>query len=403
MRAVGIVSEYNPFHGGHLYHIKRTRELSGCEAIVAVMSGDFVQRGEFAAFDKFSRAEAAVRAPGGADLVVELPVPYAIRSAERFAGAGVALIDACGVCGGISFGSEAGRVEPLMTAAKFLNSEDFDRRVGELLPSGDSYANIRQKAAEEALGQAADVLKLPNNTLGVEYLRAILKGGYDLKAFTVKREGAEHDQTYAEGDYASAAHIREMMRSGEAYSAMKFLPEGAVEVFIREMARGAGPVFTAMADGQMMSVLRRMTAADYARLPDVSEGLEFRLERAVAQSRTVAECADEAKTKRYAHARIRRIFLAAYLGIDRELAGMKPKYIRVLAANAKGRNLLHDMKSAAKLPVITKPAEINGLGEGAKRQFAAETLACDLYALARPSAELHTAKENLTRSPVMVG
>lgn len=403
MRAVGIVSEYNPFHAGHLYHIQRTRELSDGAAIVAVMSGNFVQRGEFAAFDKFSRAEAAVCTPNGADLVVELPAVYAISSAERFASAGVALIDACGVCDGISFGSEAGETAPLMRAAEFLNSDAFDRRVAELLPSGDSYASIRQRAADGALGDGASVLKLPNNTLGVEYLRAMLKSGSTLKPMTVRREGAEHDQSYADGDYASAAHIREMMRSGEAYSAMKFLPDGAVEVFIREMARGAGPVSTSMADTAVMSALRRMTAADFARLPDVSEGLEYRLERAVAQSRTVAECADAAKTKRYAHSRIRRILLSAYLGLDRELAELKPQYIRVLAANARGRELLHDMRSAASLPVITKPAAINELCADARRMFEFETLAGDLYALARPSVELHAAKENMTRSPVMVG
>lgn len=403
MRAVGIVSEYNPFHEGHLYHIRRTRELSDGAAIVAVMSGNFVQRGEFAAFDKFSRAEAAVCAPNGVDLVVELPAIYAISSAERFASAGVAIIDACGVCDGISFGSEAGETGSLLRAAECLNSDAFDRRVAELLPSGDSYASIRQKAADELLGDNASVLKYPNNTLGVEYLRAILRSGSTLKPLTVRREGTEHDQSYADGDYASAAHIREMMRSGEAYSAMKYIPDGAVEVFIREMARGAGPVSTSMADSAMMSSLRRMTAADFARLPDVSEGLEFRLERAVAQSNTVFECADAAKTKRYAHSRIRRILLAAYLGLDRELASLKPQYIRVLAANARGRELLRDMRQTAKLPVITKPAAINDLDVDARLMFAFETLAGDLYALARPSVELHTAKENMTRSPVMLG
>ena len=191
------------------------------------------------------------------------------------------------------------------------------------------------------------------------------------------------------------------MRSGAAYSAMKYIPDGAAEVFIREMARGSGPVVASMADAIMMSALRRLTAADYAKISDVSEGLENRLERAVASARTVAEAAMNAKTKRYALARIRRILLAAFLGIDAELTSLRPQYLRVLAANARGRELLREMKTKARLPVITKSAEISSLGEDARRLFRAEVLAGDLYALARPSAELHTAREDLTRSPVM--
>lgn len=402
MRAAGIVSEYNPFHTGHLFHIESTRRaLGGDAAIVAVMSGSFVQRGEFAVFDKFSRSEAAVSAPGGADLVIELPAAYAISSAERFATAGVELIDAAGVCDAVSFGSECGDVAALRRAAHAMNAEAFSRRVGELMDSGESYAAVRQRAADELLGADAALLRGPNNNLAIEYLRAVERGGYKLDAYTVRREGAEHDSSYAEGSNASAAYIRELMRSGAAYSAMKYIPDGAAEVFIREMARGSGPVVAAMADAIMMSALRRLTAADYVKISDVSEGLENRLERAVASARTVAEAAMGAKTKRYALARIRRILLAAFLGIDAELTSLKPQYLRVLAANARGRELLREMKTKARLPVITKSAEINSLGVSARRLFRAEVLAGDLYALARPSAELHTAREDLTRSPVM--
>lgn len=400
MKAAGIVSEYNPFHEGHLYHIERTRAALGRDtAIVAVMSGNFVQRGEFAVFDKHSRAEAVIAAPDGADLVLELPVPYAISSAERFATAGVELIAATGVCDTVSFGSECGDLAALRRVASALNTPEFDARIGELLGSGESYASVRQRVADERLGADAELLKGPNNTLAVEYLRAIERGGYDLSAYTVRREGSDHDAAYRDGKYASAAHIREMMRSGEAYSAMKFLPDGAVEVFIREMARGAGPVVAAMADTMMMSRLRRMKAEDFARIADVSEGLEHRLVRAIADAKTVTEAADNAKTKRYAHSRIRRILIAAYLDVDAELTALKPQYLRVLAANARGCELLREMKKTAKLPVITKPAEVKTLSADAQRLFAAEALAGDLYALARPSTELHTAGEDYTRSP----
>ncbi len=404
MRAVGIISEYNPFHEGHLYHIRRTREAFGKKcAIVAVMSGNFVQRGELAVFSKHSRAEAAVSAPNAVDLVLELPVPYAIASAERFARVGVELIDATGVCEAISFGSECGDLDALRGLARALCSDEFEAKLREKLQnhSGESFATIRQRAARELKGVNAELLSTPNNTLAIEYLRAIERSGSALGAFTVRREGAEHDADYTDGGYASAAHIRSLMQSGAAYSSMKYLPDGAVEVFIREMARGAGPVVAPAADAMIMSALRRLKAADFARLADVSEGLEHRLVKSIAEAKTVAEAADRAKTKRYAHSRIRRIYMAAFLGIDAGLTASKPQYLRVLAASARGRTLLAEMKKTAKLPILTKPADVKKLGDDARRLFEAEALAGDLYALARPSSDLHAAGEDYTRSPFM--
>lgn len=399
MRAVGIIAEYNPFHNGHLLHINETRRIVKDAVIIAVMSGNFVQRGDFALMGKFARAEAAVRC--GVDLVIEMPVPFAVASAERFASAGIALLDACGIVDIISFGSEAGDTAPLYDTARYLSSSEFDIAVSGELQSGVSYAAARQAACDKELGKtAASVLKTPNNTLGIEYIRAILRSNSSMQVMTVLREGAAHDAQNAVRGTASASTIREHVLRGENVS--ELIPNESHMVLLRELERGAAPVSIAAADMMMMSHLRRLATIDFARLPDVSEGLEHRIASAVQKSVSVAEVADRVKTKRYAHSRIRRILLNAYLGVTADLASLPPPYLRVLACSGRGREALRRMKRAATLPVITKTAAVSTLGETARRIFAAECLAGGLYALARPSSALHVAGEDFTVSPHIV-
>jgi len=401
MKIAGIVAEYNPFHCGHLYHIAETRKQLGADTVVvAVMSGNFVQRGDFAVFNKFARAASAVSVENGADLIVELPAVFAAAPAERFALAAVSLLEACGVVEFLSFGSEAGSMEEICVAAQYLSSAVFNKKIANVMKTeGMSYATSRQKIAEEDLGATARIMLQPNNALAVEYVRAIGRIDAEIVPVTVKRQGAAHDSGSTNGGFASASYIRELLYAGKRDEAREFMPQKSWGII---KGSGAEVVSAKSSDTAMMAQMRRMRISDYAKLPDISEGLEHRIFSAVRDSVSVAEVADRAKTKRYTHARIRRILLAAYLGLTEELAVMPPQYIRVLAIGKRGREVLRMMKTAAKLPVVINTAEVTSLSEDGKRLFQAEALAGDLYALGLKSEKNRLAGGDYRFSPIVV-
>ena len=397
MRAVGIVAEYNPLHLGHLRHIAATRAAFGDCAVVVCMSGDFVQRGEPAAFSKLARAEAAVRAEGGADLVIELQTPFSMSRAQRFADESVRLLAATGVVDALSFGSECGDVERLCAAADALLAPGFDEAVRDALSCGMGYAAARTQAAKRSAGgECAELLAQPNNILALEYIRALREQGCAIEPFTVLRTGARHDGGVCGGD-ASASAVRKMLAEGG--DAARFVPRGAWEVYTAETGRGAGTVSTGSLEQAIMSQLRRMRADDFAKLPDISEGLEARLYAAARSAGCVEDVCAAAKTRRYSMARIRRIVMSAYLGIEERVAAAGAQYIRVLAMNRAGRELLAGMRKTASLPVVTKPSAALKLGPAAARLAETESLACDLYALGYQNAALRRAGEDLRSTP----
>ena len=393
MQPVGIVCEYNPFHSGHLHHLSRTRERTD-GLLICCMSGDFVQRGDYAVFPRHVRAEAAVRC--GADLVVELPLPWAVASAPRFAAGAVHILAALG-CRTLSFGSESGDAEGLSRAAALLASPEFDTAVRAELSGGASYAAARAAAAE-ALGGFGKLLANPNDNLAAEYLRAAGQG-HKMTPLAVRRVGAAHDAARTGDEHPSASALRTEMRQ-----APDRLPAGipapAATVFARAMAEGLGPVFSEPVCAAHMAQLRRLSPADLARLPDMGEGFEMRLFSAIRSSASPAAAADAAKTRRYAHSRIRRQLLSAYLGITAEDGAGLPPYARILAFSERGRGYLASLGDA-EIPLISKPAR-HGLSGDAARLFEKEALAADLYALALPDPALHGAGGTYRLSPVYV-
>lgn len=362
MTAAGIVAEYNPFHAGHMYHIARTRQLLGPDtAIVCAMSGNWVQRGDCAVFDKWTRARAALE--GGADLVLELPTVWALSSAEGFARGAVDLLAATGVVSYLSFGSECGDVDKLRRVAACLDSPAYAAALGRQLDSGLPFAVCRQRAAEELLGEdPAGLLAHPNNNLGVEYLRAL--NASRMQPVTVLRVGAEHDGG-AHPDFPSASFLREKLRA----------QPGENTASLRHCERA------------ILARLRTMTAADWAQLPDAgaAEGLPNRLERAGRACSCPEEFLELAKTKRYAHARLRRLVLWAFLGLRAGDRPGRPPYLRVLGLNLRGREVLREMKVRSCVPILTKPAHIDRLGPEARRLFALEERCTDLYGLCFPA------------------
>lgn len=392
MKTAGIICEYNPIHNGHARHIAETRAILGEDgAVVCAMSGNFVQRGDFAVFGKHARAMSAVAS--GADLIVELPLPYVLSSAEGFARGGVGLLEALGVCTHLSFGSEAGETERLLALAECMLRADMPALIGEELKSGISYARARQKAAERVLGNKAEILSTPNNILAVEYLKALKEYGSAMVPLTVRRFGAQHDSYGAE----SASYLRRLLKEGK--KPWDLMPAPAAGVLKAEIACGRGPVFMDAAETAVLSRLRMLPEETFARLPDASEGLELRLRRYARSMPTVPLILESAKTKRYAMSRLRRMLLCAVLGVEAEDSASTPPYIRVLAMNQKGMALLRKIKEKTALPVITKPAEAKMLDGRARALFEKESAATDFYVLAYPGYENRTSGQEWTTSP----
>ena len=391
MKAVGIVAEYNPFHGGHQYQIRKIREMCGADMpIVAVMSGDFVQRGEAAAYDKFTRAAAAVR--GGVSLVIELPLPWSLSSAEGFARGGVGLLGATGVVGALSFGSESGDLAALEMTAAALDTPAFSEALKASLTGGAPFAAARAKAAHALLGEVAAVLDTPNDLLAVEYLRAAIKLGYTFSYIPVRREGSVHDGA------GSASELRARLREGGSLSGL--IPEEAWDVFCRADEAGRGYVSPESLRTAILSRLREKTPEDFAAVPDAAEGLHFRLYEAARRGVSAGEIADFAKSKRYAHARLRRMVMCAALGICAGDADGVPPYLRVLAFDARGAALLRKMKTCAVLPVIVKSARVRDESEAVRRVFDLGSRAHDLYALGWENRSAQAADGDYRAAPL---
>ena len=394
MATAGIICEYNPFHIGHAGHIEKTRKIigEGC-AIVCVMSGNFVQRGDFAVFNKHARAKMAIL--GGADLVIELPTPYSLSSAEGFATAGVHLLDSLGICEYISFGSEAGDIGALSEAASALVSNEAVIQLKEGLKCGLPYASAQQKAADAVLKERSVILQSPNNLLGIEYIKAIAKLKSKIRPVTVLRTGDGHNSDTG----LSAASLRKkLLRHQEPWEAV---PYSAAMVGIGEIAAGRGPVSIKSCELAMLSRLRMIK--DFSGFPGVSEGLDNRLVRYASSEPTVAAILEKTKTKRYSMSRIRRLVMCACLGITAADTKEPPSYARVLAMNATGMKLLRGAHEKSRLPVITKPASVHNLSEQAKKMFAKESEATDFYVLAYPDESKRAGGQEWRLSPIVVG
>ena len=252
---IGIVAEYNPFHNGHARLIEQTRARLGADCpVVCVMSGDFVQRGSPAVYAKFARAETAARC--GADLVLELPLPWALSSAEGFARGAVGLLGSLGVVTHLSFGSECGELEPLQRVAEALLDPLLGEDLRAELQAGIPFAAARQQAVARRVGALAELLQAPNNILAVEYLKAIFDQRLDLHPLTILRTGAQHDRP-AEGNVRAASELRTRIGAGEDVSA--FLPRAAAEISAREKTLGRGPVLPEALESAILSRLRLTT------------------------------------------------------------------------------------------------------------------------------------------------
>ena len=398
MKTIGIISEYNPFHRGHKWQIDELRRRFGEETrIVCAMSGDFVQRGDLAVERMHARAEAAVR--GGADLVFELPLPWAVSSAEGFARGGAAVLEAAGAVDTLAFGSECGDTAKLLHAAETLLRENFSEKLRERLTSGASFASAREAAARELIGDDAAVLGAPNDILGVEYCKALLQSGSAIVPLAMERRAVGHDGGAKEG-FASASFIREKLARGEDASA--YLTAESAAIYARECAAGRAPVTMANAERAILSRLRTMEEADFARYDGGNEGLYRRFYESARTAASIDALLGAVKTKRYAYARLRRMLLAAYLDVTKEDMPPRVPYLRVLAFNERGRAVLKQMKKTACAPVLIKSADVRALDASARRLFGLSARAEDQYVLAYPDLAAAQGGSAWTSGPVIV-
>ena len=395
MAVAGIVAEYNPFHTGHAYQVEQTRRALGAEsAVVAVMSGNWVQQADCAVADKWTRARLALM--GGVDLGRGRPTGGAPATAEGFARGAVAILAATGVVDTLSFGSECGDVEALDSLAQCLDSEEYRRALREKLRGGAPFAACRQAAVGELVGaETAALLRRANNNLGVEYLRAIKALGSAIVPMTVLRQGAGHNAVFSregEGEEAaagamppflSATQIRMDLMEGAWTRAEPYLLPGSRAVLEQRMV---GLPALERVSAAMLARWRTMDEGDWAALSDAGaeEGLPRRLVRAGREAGSVEEFFRLAQTKRYTHARLRRLVLRAYLGIRREDIPQGPLYLRVLGLNERGQSVLREMKGRCALPILTKSAHARALAPPGRALFELEARCTDLYGLCLP-------------------
>ena len=379
MSVIGIVCEYNPFHTGHGYHMEMSKNSLNEEApAICVMSGDFVQRGEAAVYSKFARAEAACRS--GANLVIELPLPWALSSAENFARGSVAILDALGATH-LSFGSESGDIRPLDNLAQILLDPGLNAEIKDIMNEDGSlsYAAARQIAVTRREGEIGELLEKPNNILGIEYIKAIYDLRLNIKPMTVERYGSGHDREFSGRGPKSASELRAMLFRGLDPS--EHIPGTAFEVYKRERERGRELSNREILETAMLSRLRMLKAEDFEALPDGSDGIGRRLYNAAKEETSLDSILASTKTKRYALSRIRRMCLCAALGIKSGMAEGIPPYARVLAADSRGCELIKAATENGKIPLITKPASVKALSAEAREVFELGARAHDFYVL----------------------
>nr|WP_317413519.1 nucleotidyltransferase family protein [uncultured Solibaculum sp.] len=383
MKIVGIVAEYNPFHYGHVHHIMETRK-NGATHIVAVMSGHFVQRGEPSVVSKFARAKMALQ--NGVDLVLELPLPWSMSSAEGFAFGAMSLLQGLGCVEGLSFGSECGNIERLKQAALACDHPDVLRVLPHYLDQGLPFPSVRQKAVSHALGEdIADVLQSPNDQLGVEYLRASRRIGWNVQPMCIPRMGVQHDQDSTHCRFASASLLRRWMTKDGLDKAKPFLPSSSFAILKHQWDMGAAPASIENIDRCVLARLRNMTAEELKSCPDVSEGLERRILKEAKTAKNLPTLYDAVKTKRYTHSRIRRICMAAFLQLPAGMTKQCPPMLRILGMNRRGQEILSVASRKAALPIVTRAKELLGLEEFAAQVSCLERTAGNLWGLCTPS------------------
>lgn len=363
MNISAIIAEYNPLHNGHEYQINMTKKITHCDGLIAIMSGNFVQRGEPSIIDKWTRAHMALA--NGVDLVLELPVVYSVSSAEFFAQGAVSLLDKLGIVDNVCFGSEIGEVDILKDIAKILlhEPEQFKNILKKNLDSGLPYPLARSMALKDFITfntsemSIDELISSSNNILGIEYCKSLLRIKSSIKPFTIKRVGGTYNSSELDNLFSSATSIRKIFKEEADLKVIKgHIPENSYRI-IKHLPEGYSFVYdNSIFDYIKYKLLQSKASLD--NIPDCAEGLSNRIYDCIINSNNYDELISKIKTKRYTRTRITRILCQYFIGFDQFNTALlrknEPQYIRVLGFNSTGAAMLKKIKKASFLPIFTK-------------------------------------------------
>ena len=383
-KVLGIIAEYNPFHNGHLYHIKKSIEETGASSVICVMSGNFVQRGNTSIVDKWTKTKMALA--NGVDLVLELPTIYSVSSAESFAEGAIRLLDSLKIVDTISFGMEAKDIASLNNIANVLYTEpkEYTTILEHELGKGVSFPKARENAVMMYLNdikQYANILTGSNNILAIEYLKAIKKLKSKLNPIGIRREKVLYNDEIIIDDFASATAIRKMIATGQLSDIQKVMPKSSYALLADELRKGHYVLDLSKFQKEIIYNLRKMSVEEIAQLVDVSEGLENAIKNAANSSNNLVDFVNIVKSKRYTQTRIQRILIYALLGItnSKMLAFKKAvPYARVLGFNENGKQLISQIaKKNKKVQIVTS---VKKYMDESKNKVLKEMLETDILA-----------------------
>ncbi len=411
MRTAGIIVEYNPLHNGHVYHYRRTKDVTGADCVVAVMSGNFLQRGEPALVNKWARTEMALRM--GVDLVIELPVLYACQPAEWFAYGAVSALHATGVVDALCFGSESGDIDWLQQVAQYIHEEPvaLSNQLRTLLQTGMNYpsayaAALTAFARQNGLSIPEGELDKPNNTLGLHYLIALHRLASRIQCYTIPRIHSDYrDQMPTHASIASATSIRrKWLEQGKLEAVRQYVPDSTYAILEQEQQQGRAPMEWEQFYMQLLGRLSVTSAEQLRELAEVSEGLEFRIQDLLFQQRACTsfeQLIGGLKTKRYTRTKLQRTLLRILLNhpahlLEREKLAAGVPYLRILGFSDNGRKLLKRMKHTATVPVYTRFSKLSS------SQLELDLRASYLYALGYPQPSPDEWQRDIRQPPIQI-
>ncbi len=409
MKTIGIVSEYNPFHNGHKYHIENSKAKCGADFAVCIMSGSFVQRGEPAIFDKWARSKMAIE--GGADLIIELPVVYSCQPAEIFAYGAMKILNSMNIIDFVCFGSESGDINLLSEIAEILYFEPVElKNIIKLnISKGFSYPKALSLSLSNYLKSSDDIsnrkiLENPNNTLAIEYLKSIIKLNSNIKPITIKRTNDYNDLNIKDIISSASAIRRELYENGMSENLKLAVPHFVWDIINNQLQLGNMPISLNKLSDIMLYQLRRMKSEEMKDIFNANEGIENRIKKYALSCSTVEELLENVKVKRYTRANLQRLIIHMLINITRSDTSLfkqdlTPIYIRVLGFNDKGKFLLRLIKEKCKYPIITKVADFKTESPELARLFELDILSTDIYSLTSQGKNKKAGKDYYT-SPI---
>ena len=397
MKTLGIITEYNPFHNGHKYHLEKSKKMSNSDAVICVMSGHFLQRGTPAIIDKWTRTKNAIE--NGVDLVIELPTVYSMNSAEFFAKGAVEILNSLNIVNTLSFGSENGNIKPFLKIGEFFSNEpeEFKSLLKKYLNEGIVFPKARELALKEYLGENTIINSKPNNILGIEYSKAIFSTSSNIELKTITRTSNNYHDNTLTGNISSATAIRSTIKSNMNFDDIKnSIPNSTYDSFIKNKN---DLVFRDNFEDLIFYKIRSMSLNELKNIHDITEGLENRIKKMALKTETLEELIMNIKTKRYTYTRIQRILFKILLDIKKDNIYHSPRYIRVLGFNKKGQKLIKQINKISTIPIITNLKNYIPQDEIAKMMIETDIRATNIYQIVKNKK---TGNLDYLKKPVIV-